>query len=84
MMVAAVFLLCVLTSGACALLCARMWWTSPSPLLLGSAICFAGLMLNNLLMAVTFSTSWDLSSAAKLPAVAGLLVLAGANIWSSR
>lgn len=44
---AAVYTLCFLTSGACALLLARSYWRSGARLLLWSALCFALLAANN-------------------------------------
>lgn len=45
---ATVYLLCFLTSGACALLLGRSYRRSGMRLLLRSSICFAFLALNNL------------------------------------
>jgi len=50
MLAAAVYLLCFLTSSACALLLARGYARSRARLLLWSAICFMFLGLNNLLL----------------------------------
>lgn len=43
----AVYLLCVLTSGACAILLARSYWRTGARLLLWSALCFLFLAGNN-------------------------------------
>jgi hypothetical protein len=44
----AVFLLCLATSAACALLLFRQYARTRARLLLWSALCFAGLTVNNL------------------------------------
>ncbi len=46
----AVYLLCFLTSGACALLLARNYWRTGARLLLWSALCFLFLAGNNLVV----------------------------------
>ena len=47
---AAVYLLCFLTSAACALLLARNYWRTGARLLLWSALCFLFLAANNLVV----------------------------------
>jgi hypothetical protein len=47
---AAVYLLCFLTSAACAWLLGRSFQCSRAPLLLWSSICFIFLALNNLVL----------------------------------
>jgi hypothetical protein len=51
-MVEAVYILCALTSAACAVLLLRAWKRTQSRLLLWSGLCFAGLALNNVLLFV--------------------------------
>ena len=46
----AVYLLCFLTSSACAYLLARNYWRTGARLLLWSALCFVMLAANNLLV----------------------------------
>lgn len=46
----AVYVLCFLTSSACALLLARNYRRTHAPLLLWSALCFVLLALNNLVV----------------------------------
>lgn len=46
----AVYLLCFLTSSACAYLLARSYWRTSARLLLWSALCFLMLAANNLLV----------------------------------
>jgi hypothetical protein len=48
----AVYLLCFLTSSACAFLLARSWWRTRARLLLWSALCFLFLAFNNLAVIV--------------------------------
>jgi hypothetical protein len=47
---ATVYILCLLTSAACAWLLGRSYGRSKAPLLLWSSICFVFLALNNLLL----------------------------------
>jgi hypothetical protein len=47
---AAVYILCFLTSAACAWLLGRSYRNSRAPLLLWSSICFSFLALNNLVL----------------------------------
>lgn len=47
---ASVYLLCFLTSAACAWLLARNYWLSGARLLMWSALCFLFLAFNNLLV----------------------------------
>src|SRR3954466_2274948 len=49
-MAGAVFILCALTSIACAVLLLRGYWQSRARFLLWSSLCFVGLALNNLLL----------------------------------
>lgn len=51
-MAEAVYLLCALTSLACAVLLFRHYRTVRTPLLFWSSLCFAGLVLNNALLFV--------------------------------
>ncbi len=48
----AVYLLCFLTSSACAWLLARAFWRTSARLLLWSALCFTLLAANNLFVAI--------------------------------
>jgi hypothetical protein len=51
-MATAVFVLCALTSLACAWLLWRAWQSARAPLLLGALLCFIGLAINNLVLLV--------------------------------
>lgn len=72
-----VYILCAVTSVVCAGLLIRSWWTSRSQLLLYSAVCFVGLLLNNILLVfdkVVTGPEIDLSVWTKIPAVVGLAI----------
>jgi hypothetical protein len=77
-MAEAVYVLCSLTSLACALLLLRSWWRSKHRLLMWSAICFLGLMFNNALLVADkiLFPSVDLTTVTPIPALVGLAVLA--------
>jgi Family of unknown function (DUF5985) len=79
----AVYVLCTLTSLACAWLLLRSFAASGVRLLLWSGLCFVGLALNNALLFVdkVVAPDVDLSVVRILPAALGLLLLLGALIW---
>ncbi len=58
----AVYILCFITSSACAWLLARSYWRTGTRLLLWSAICFLLLAGNNLIVVLDmlFFPAWDL------------------------
>jgi hypothetical protein len=76
-MATAVYILCALTSTACALLLARSYLHTRTRLLLWSALCFMFLALNNLLLVVDLAlwTSHDLRVTRTATALAGVTVL---------
>ena len=78
-----VYLLCFLTSAACALLLARSYWRTGTRLLLWSAVCFLFLAANNL--AVIFDRlvlpDWNFSLARMLFSLAAVSVLLFGFIW---
>jgi len=83
-MAALVYLLCALTSLACAVLVLRTYFRSRVRLLLWTGLCFAGLFLNNALLVVDARTpSIDLSVWRSLPAVAGLALLVYGLVWEA-
>jgi hypothetical protein len=49
-MAESVYILCLLTSAACAALLLRSWRETRSALLLSSGLCFLGLAINNILL----------------------------------
>lgn len=86
MMAKAVFLLCALTSLACAILLLRGYRRTSGRLLLWSGLCFAGLALNNGLLVVDrilLPDTVDLSVWRQVPAVAGVLVLLYGLVWDA-
>ena len=80
-----VYLLCALTSIACAVLLLRGYAASKVRLLLWGGLCFAGLALNNVLLFVDLGLApeIDLSVWRTLPALAGVLLLVYGLIWDS-
>lgn len=83
-MTGAVFILCALTSLACAVLLLRSYFRSRVRLLLWTGLCFAGLAVNNLLLVVDARTpSVDLSVWRSLPAVVGLAILIYGLVWDA-
>ena len=81
---AAVYLLCFLTSGACALLLARTYWRTRARLLLWSALCFLFLAANNLavILDLLVLPDWDFRLARLLLALAAVGVLLFGFIWA--
>ena len=79
----AVYLLCFLTSAACALLLARSYWRTGTRLLLWSAICFLFLAGNNLvvILDLLLLPAWDLRLARILFSLAAVSVLLFGFIW---
>jgi hypothetical protein len=72
-----VYVLCALTSIACALLLVRGWMRSRMPLLLWSSLGFVGLAINNAMLVVdrVLITGVDLSLWRLLPAAVGMLLM---------
>ena len=84
-MAMAIYLLCALTSLMCAILLARGYRRSQARLLLWSAVCFAGLFLNNILLVVDvrIGPTTDLSVWRSLPAMVGIAALLYGLVWES-
>jgi hypothetical protein len=83
---AVVYLLCLLTSVLCAVLLARAWLASRSRLLLYSALCFALLAVNNLVVVIdmiVLPTQVDLTLVRQASVVAALGVLLYGFIWEA-
>jgi hypothetical protein len=80
-----VYILCALTSFACAVLLARGYVRGRSRLLLWSAVCFAGLTLNNFLLFLdlVIYPDVDLSLWRGLAGVGGLAFLLYGMIWDA-
>lgn len=81
-----VYVLCALTSLACAVLLYRGYRRSHTRLLFWSAVCFVGLAANNLLLIVDLRVvpAIDLSAWRLLPALIGVAALVTGLIWESR
>lgn len=80
----AVYLLCFLTSSACAWLLARSYWRSGARLLLWSALCFVFLGLNNLVVVidlVLLPEAVTLQTLRLLLSLGAVLVLLFGFIW---
>jgi Family of unknown function (DUF5985) len=80
------YILCGLTSIACAVLLLRGYLTSRMPLLLWAALCFLGLTIDNALLFVdlVLLPHVDLSMLRTTAALAGTVVLLSAMIWDIR
>ena len=78
-----IYLLCVITSLLCAWLLGRAWLRARSRLLIWSAVCFALLAINNLVLAadVLLLPDIDLSTLQRLTSLSGICVLLFAFIW---
>ncbi len=76
-MATAVYILCAVTSLACALLLLAAYRRERARLLLWSCLCFAWLAVNNVLLVVdlVLATDLDLSIARVATALVGLLTL---------
>jgi len=85
-MVTAIYVLCALTSLACALLLLRSYRRNGVPLLLWTSLCFFGLGLNNTLLVVDLRlvAEVDLSLWRSLPALAGVMFLIYGLVWKAR
>lgn len=85
MMLNAVFVLCALTSLACAVLLLRSYVRKRVRLLFWSGLCFAGLGLNNLLLIVDVHVvpTIDLSVWRSLPALVGIAALVYGLVWEA-
>ncbi len=84
-MAEAVYVLCALTSAACAFLLSRRYWRTRSRLLLWSSLCFLGLALNNTLLFVdlVIVPTIDLSVARGAVALAAVVLLLIGLVWES-
>lgn len=84
-MAEAVYVLCAVTSVACAALLARGYLRSRVRLLLWSSLCFVGLALNNLLLVVdlVIYRQGDLSLVRSASALAALSLLVFGLVWDS-
>jgi uncharacterized membrane protein len=83
----AVYILCAVTSLACAVLLVRAYLASRSPLLLWSSVCFVGLFANNVLLVVDLvltTKEVDLLLARDATNAASVAALVVGLIWNAR
>jgi hypothetical protein len=80
-----VYVLCALTSLACALLLWRGWRRSRARLLFWSALCFFGLFLNNALLIIDLRVlpQVDLALVRLVPALLGAAALVYGLVWDA-
>jgi hypothetical protein len=86
-MAAAVYVLCALTSLACAVLLLRGYQARGVRLLLWSGLAFIGFAFGNSMLVVdrlVLGPEVDLSFWRSLPVLAGLVVLIYGLVWDSR
>ncbi len=85
-MAAAVYVLCALTSALCAVLLLRSWLAARQRLVLWTALGFAGLAVNNLLLLVDRSVlpDVDLQLLRDLSGLVAVSVLLAGLVWESR
>jgi len=84
---AAVYVLCALTSLACAVLLLRAYQARAVRLLLWSGLAFVGFTLGNTMLVVdrlVIGPQVDLSFWRSLPVLAGLAVLVYGMVWDAR
>jgi hypothetical protein len=84
MIAASVYLLCAITSVACAVLLLRGYAAARTRLLLWSALCFVGLAVNNILLfvdKVVLGPEIDLTIFRTASATVGLAVMLYGLIW---
>jgi hypothetical protein len=85
-MAMAVYVLCALTSLACAVLLLRGWGQRRVRLLLWSGLAFVGFALGNGLLVVDtlIGPAVDLSLLRSLPVLLGLMVLLYGLVWDAK
>ena len=79
----AVYLLCFITSAACAWLLARSYWRTGARMLFWSALCFLLLAANNLIVVLDLLVlpGWNLRLARLSLSLAAVSVLLFGFIW---
>jgi drug/metabolite transporter (DMT)-like permease len=84
-MAEAVYVLCALTSVACAGLMIRSWRRNRERLLAWSAVCFAALAVNNCLLFLdrVIVPERDLTLWRNIPALLGVAALLAGLIWET-
>ena len=86
MLATAIYILCALTSIACAVLLLRGYSQTRARLLFWSGLCFAALALNNVLLVIDLRVvpEIDLSVWRSIPAVIGVGLLLYGLVWETR
>jgi hypothetical protein len=84
-MAATIYFLCTLTCVTCCAFLVRAWSSSRSRLLFWSALCFAGLSLNNFLLVIDklVLTATDLTTWRLAAALVSLLLLLFGLVWEA-
>lgn len=83
-MAAVIYALCALTSIMCLVLLWRSWRASGARLLFWSALCFAALSVNNVMLVVDyviFPVEVDLARARLVSALVAVLLLLFGLVW---
>ena len=85
-MIDIVYVLCALTSLACAVLLWRGWRRTQARLLFWSALCFVGLFFNNALLILDTHVlpQMDLALVRMVPALAGAVALVYGLVWDTQ
>lgn len=78
-----VYLLCSIMSFTCAYLLGRAYWDSRTRLLFYSALSFAGIAVNNILLSIDFNLgpNYDLSFFRALASFTAVAILLFGLIW---
>jgi hypothetical protein len=86
MLATAIYILCALTSIACAVLLLRGYSQTRARLLFWSGLCFAALAFNNILLVIDLRIipEIDLSIWRSIPAVIGVGLLLYGLVWETR
>jgi hypothetical protein len=81
-----VYILCAITSAACAMLLLRAYRQNGVRLLLWSGLCFVGFALNNVLLIVDvqIGEAADLSIVRTIPSLIGICLLLYGFIWDAK
>jgi hypothetical protein len=81
-----VYVLCAATCLLCAVLLFRGYWQSRVPLLFWSALCFAGLMVDNVIAYVDLVVVPDVNLAIwrKIPGFIATVLLVFGLVWESK
>ena len=81
-----VYILCAVTSLACAVLLLRGYWRTGVRLLLWSGLCFVGLATDNVLLYVDviIIPHVDMSIFRRLPGLVALMLLIYGLVWDSK